>query len=97
MDERRWQRRVRKTGRARFAKPRWKSAEKASPPRSLTTLLNVRGVRKGTLHLYFADKAELFRAVVRDAIAPISNMQVPWHSLTAPFPEVVRWLARPFR
>lgn len=28
------------------------------------------GVSKGTLYLYFADKAELFRAVVRSAVSP---------------------------
>lgn len=49
------------------------------------------GVSKGTLYLYFEDKEDLFRAVVRSAIVPnIEAVTSTISSSEAPFPEVVR-------
>jgi len=49
------------------------------------------GVSKGTLYLYFKDKEDLFRAVVRDAIVPnVEAITAAVATLDAPFPDIVR-------
>jgi AcrR family transcriptional regulator len=45
-------------------------AEKGFAAAKLDEIARRAGVSKGTLYLYFTDKQELFRAVVRNAIAP---------------------------
>ncbi len=51
------------------------------------------GVSKGTLYLYFTDKADLFRAVVRDTVAPnIQPMRQMAASANMPFADIVRLL-----
>jgi len=45
-------------------------AEKGFAAAKLDEIARRAGVSKGTLYLYFEDKQELFRAVVRNAIAP---------------------------
>jgi AcrR family transcriptional regulator len=45
-------------------------AEKGFAAAKLDEIARRAGVSKGTLYLYFADKEQLFRAVVRDSIAP---------------------------
>jgi AcrR family transcriptional regulator len=48
-------------------------------------------VSKGTLYLYFSDKAELFRAVVRDAIAPnVEAITAAISAIDAPFADIVQ-------
>jgi AcrR family transcriptional regulator len=51
------------------------------------------GVSKGALYLYFETKQELFRAVVRDAVAPnIDAVEAAVGAVEAPFPMLVRTL-----
>ena len=51
------------------------------------------GVSKGTLYLYFEDKEALFRAVVRDTVAPnIDGIRTMVGGTEAPFADVVRML-----
>ena len=45
-------------------------AEKGFAAAKLDEIARRAGVSKGTLYLYFADKEELFRAVVRDNVSP---------------------------
>src|SRR3954447_8854393 len=45
-------------------------AEKGFAAAKLDEIAKRAGVSKGTLYLYFEDKEQLFRAVVRDSIAP---------------------------
>jgi AcrR family transcriptional regulator len=48
-------------------------------------------VSKGTLYLYFKDKEELFRAVVRNAIAPqFGAMTASLAALDMPFEQIIR-------
>ena len=49
------------------------------------------GVSKGTLYLYFKDKEDLFRAVVRDTVAPnIEILRTMVDGVDLPFADVVR-------
>lgn len=65
-------------------------AEKGFAAAKLDEIARRAGVSKGTLYLYFADKQELFRAVVRSAIAPnIEAITSAISALDAQFPEVV--------
>jgi AcrR family transcriptional regulator len=66
-------------------------AEKGFAAAKLAEIARRAGVSKGTLYLYFKDKEELFRAVVRDAIAPnVQAITSAASSLDAPFSEVAR-------
>ena len=65
-------------------------AEKGFAAARLEEIARRAGVSKGTLYLYFKDKEDLFRAVVRDAIAPNVQAITSAASLDAPFPDVVR-------
>src|SRR5438067_131745 len=68
-------------------------AEKGFAAARLDEIARRAGVSKGTLYLYFKDKAELFRAVVRDTVAP--NIEPIRHLAAAadlPFEQVVRML-----
>jgi AcrR family transcriptional regulator len=61
-------------------------AEKGFAAAKLAEIARRAGVSKGTLYLYFKDKEELFRAVVRDAIAPnVQAITSAASSLDAPF------------
>lgn len=52
---------------------------------------------KGTLYLYFADKAELFRAVVRDTVAPnIKSVEAAVAVANLPFEQTARLLLARF-
>src|SRR5689334_12643419 len=70
MDERRWQRRSEDRPREICEAALEVFAEKGFAAAKLDDIARRAGVSKGTLYLYFADKAELFRAVVRHAVAP---------------------------
>ena len=68
-------------------------AEKGFAAAKLDEIARRAGVSKGTLYLYFKDKAELFRAVVRDTVAP--NIEPIRHMAAVadlPFEQVVRML-----
>jgi len=48
-------------------------------------------VSKGTLYLYFKDKADLFRAVVRDTVAPnIETVRTLLEGTDLPFADIIR-------
>lgn len=66
-------------------------AEKGFAAARLEEIAKRAGVSKGTLYLYFKDKEDLFRAVVRDTVAP--NIEVIRASLSQvdlPFADVIR-------
>ncbi len=66
-------------------------AEKGFAAARLDEIARRAGVSKGTLYLYFKDKEDLFRAVVRDTVAP--NIEVIRASLAGAemtFTEVIR-------
>jgi AcrR family transcriptional regulator len=66
-------------------------AEKGFAAAKLDEIAKRAGVSKGTLYLYFTDKEQLFRAVVRNTIAP--NLETVRTSLIQtglPFAELVR-------
>lgn len=66
-------------------------AEKGFAAARLDEIARRAGVSKGTLYLYFNDKEDLFRAVVRDAIVPnVEALTAAISTLDAPFAEVVR-------
>jgi AcrR family transcriptional regulator len=66
-------------------------SEKGFAAARLDEIARRAGVSKGTLYLYFKDKEDLFRAVVRDAIAPnVEAITSTIATLDAPFPAVVR-------
>jgi AcrR family transcriptional regulator len=66
-------------------------AQKGFAAARLDEIARRAGVSKGTLYLYFKDKEDLFRAVVRDTVAP--NIEVIRASLAGAemtFAEVIR-------
>jgi len=66
-------------------------SEKGFAAARLDEIARRAGVSKGTLYLYFKDKEDLFRAVVRDAIAPnVETITSTIATLNAPFPDVIR-------
>lgn len=71
-------------------------AEKGFAAARLDEIARRAGVSKGTLYLYFKDKEELFRAVVRDTVVPnIDAVKDAVSSADLPFALVVRmFLAR---
>lgn len=71
-------------------------AEKGFAAARLDEIARRAGVSKGTLYLYFADKEDLFRAVVRDTVAPnIDAVQAAVAAADLPFADVARmFLAR---
>jgi AcrR family transcriptional regulator len=51
------------------------------------------GVSKGTLYLYFKDKEDLFRAVVRDTVVPnIDRFRAIVEDADLPFADIIRML-----
>jgi AcrR family transcriptional regulator len=87
----RWQRRAEDRPREFCAAALDIFAEKGFAAAKLDEIAKSAGVSKGTLYLYFKDKEELFRAVVREAIAPnIDALAIAFASDDTPFPEVVR-------
>ena len=64
-------------------------AEKGFAAAKLDEIAKRAGVSKGTLYLYFKDKEDLFRAVVRDTVAPnIEAVQQAVLAANLPFSEV---------
>jgi AcrR family transcriptional regulator len=86
----RWQRRADERPREICAAALEVFAEKGFAAARLDEIARRAGVSKGTLYLYFTDKQELFRAVVRSAIAPnIEALTSAIAALDAPIAEVV--------
>ena len=91
MSEPKWQRRADERPREICAAALDVFAEKGFAAAKLEDIARRAGVSKGTLYLYFADKAELFRAVVRDAIAPnVQAITAAVSAIDAPFADIVR-------
>lgn len=66
-------------------------AEKGFAAAKLDEIARRAGVSKGTLYLYFKDKADLFRAVVRDTVAPnIETVRTLVEGSDLPFADIIR-------
>lgn len=64
-------------------------AEKGFAAARLDEIAQRAGVSKGTLYLYFKDKEELFRAVVRDTVSPnIDQVKAALMAADLPFAQV---------
>ena len=97
MNSPRWQRRAEDRPREICAAALEVFAEKGFAAAKLDEIARRAGVSKGTLYLYFQDKEQLFRAVVRDAVVPnMEAMTAAMRNVDAPFPEVVRALLSGF-
>ena len=93
MAQPRWQRRAEERPREICAAALEVFAEKGFAAAKLDEIARRAGVSKGTLYLYFTDKEELFRAVVRDTVAPnIEAIKAMVAALDLPFADVVRLL-----
>ena len=65
-------------------------AEKGFAAARLDEIARRAGVSKGTLYLYFKDKEELFRAVVRDTVSPnIDQLRSAIMEVDLPFAQIV--------
>ena len=71
-------------------------AERGFAAAKLEEIAKRAGVSKGTLYLYFKDKEELFRAVVRDTVSPnIDHLRDAMLAADVPFAQIVpMFLAR---
>ena len=66
-------------------------SEKGFAAAKLDEIARRAGVSKGTLYLYFKDKEDLFRAVVRDTVAPnIDAVRAMVEGADLPFADVIR-------
>ena len=66
-------------------------SEKGFAAAKLDEIARRAGVSKGTLYLYFKDKEDLFRAVVRDTVAPnIDTIRAMVEGADLPFAEIIR-------
>ena len=64
-------------------------AEKGFAAAKLDEIAQRAGVSKGTLYLYFKDKEELFRAVVRDTVSPnIDQVKAALMAADLPFAQI---------
>ena len=87
----RWQRRAEDRPREICAAALEVFADKGFAAARLDEIARRAGVSKGTLYLYFEDKETLFRAVVRDTIAPnIEAVRLAIEAAELPFGDVVR-------
>ena len=91
MKQPKWQRRSEDRPREICAAALEVFAEKGFAAAKLDEIARRAGVSKGTLYLYFKDKEQLFRAVVRDSIAPnVAAITSAISAMDAPFGDVVR-------
>ena len=98
MRQPKWQRRAEDRPREICAAALEVFAEKGFAAAKLDEIAKRAGVSKGTLYLYFKDKEELFRAVVRDTVAPnIEAIRDAVMAADLPFAEVVPHVPRPLR
>jgi AcrR family transcriptional regulator len=66
-------------------------AERGFAAAKLDEIASRAGVSKGTLYLYFKDKEDLFRAVVRHTVAPnIDHVRTMIEGVDLPFANVIR-------
>jgi AcrR family transcriptional regulator len=85
-----WQRRAEDRPREICAAALQVFAEKGFAAAKLDDIAKRAGVSKGTLYLYFKDKEELFRAVVRDTVAPnIDAIRETVMAAEVPFAQLV--------
>ena len=84
MKQPRWQRRAEERPGEICAAALDVFAEKGFAAARLDEIARRAGVSKGTLYLYFKDKEELFRAVVRSAVTP--NIDIIRESLGSAVP-----------
>lgn len=90
MSSPRWQRRSEDRPREICAAALEVFAEKGFAAAKLDEIAKRAGVSKGTLYLYFQDKADLFRAVIRDTVAPrVSAVREMADQLELPFAQIV--------
>lgn len=93
MTQPRWQRRAEDRPREICAAALQVFAEKGFAAARLEEIAKRAGVSKGTLYLYFADKEDLFRAVVRDTVAPnVATIRQTVEAADLPFAQIVRIL-----
>lgn len=93
MAQPRWQRRAEDRPREICAAALEVFAEKGFAAARLEEIARRAGVSKGTLYLYFKDKEDLFRAVVRDTVAPnIASIRQTVEADDMPFAAIVRAL-----
>jgi len=86
----RWQRRAEDRPREICAAALEVFAEKGFAAARLDEIARRAGVSKGTLYLYFKDKEDLFRAVVRETVAPnIDAVQATVMAAGLPFAQLV--------
>src|SRR5687768_3629676 len=91
MRQPRWQRRSEERPREICAAALAVFAEKGFAAARLEEIASRAGVSKGTLYLYFEDKEQLFRAVVRDTVAPeIDSVREAVMAANMPFAQLVR-------
>jgi len=87
----RWQRRAEDRPREICAAALEVFAEKGFAAAKLDDIAKRAGVSKGTLYLYFKDKEQLFRAVVRDAVVPnVDRLRAALIQTGLPFGDLVR-------
>lgn len=96
MKQPKWQRRAEDRPREICAAALEVFAEKGFAAARLEEIARRAGVSKGTLYLYFKDKEDLFRAVVRDTVAPnIDSVREAIQAADLPFSMMVNmFLAR---
>lgn len=91
MKQPRWQRRAEDRPREICAAALAVFAEKGFATAKLDEIARRAGVSKGTLYLYFKDKEQLFRAVVRDAVVPnVDNLHAGLIQTGLPFADLIR-------
>ena len=90
MSSPRWQRRSEDRPREICAAALEVFAEKGFAAAKLDEIATRAGVSKGTLYLYFQDKAGLFRAVIRDTVAPrVAAVREMADKVELPFAQIV--------
>jgi AcrR family transcriptional regulator len=86
-----WQRRAEDRPREICAAALEVFAEKGFAAARLEEIAKRAGVSKGTLYLYFEDKEQLFRAVVRDTVAPnVDSLRAALIQTGLPFADLIR-------
>ena len=91
MRQPKWQRRAEDRPREICAAALEVFAEKGFAAAKVDEIARRAGVSKGTLYLYFKDKEDLFRAVVRDTVAPnIDMVRAMVEGSDLPFADIIR-------
>ena len=97
MNSPRWQRRAEDRPREICAAALEVFAEKGFAAARLDEIAKRAGVSKGTLYLYFKDKEQLFRAVIRDTVVPnVENMRSDLIQTGIPFDQLIRFFFAQF-